>query len=171
MPRRSVREVLDYVIGDATQPLHEGPKVICHVCNDIGAWGRGFVLALSRRWPEPEAAYRAWDRAGELGAVQLVQVEPEAWVANMIGQHGIRATKDGPPIRYDALERCLATVAVEAGRLGASVHLPRIGAGLAGGSWDRIEPLILRQLTERGVSVTVYELATTPPPRRSRPGR
>jgi hypothetical protein len=32
-------------------------KLICHICNDLGGWGKGFVLALSRRWegPEPRA--------------------------------------------------------------------------------------------------------------------
>ncbi|MEV6001124.1 Appr-1-p processing protein, partial [Streptomyces griseomycini] len=28
----------------------KGVKVIAHVCNDIGGWGKGFVLAVSRRW-------------------------------------------------------------------------------------------------------------------------
>jgi O-acetyl-ADP-ribose deacetylase (regulator of RNase III) len=148
--------VLRYVTGDATRPLGDGPRIISHVCNDARGWGRGFVLALSKRWPEPEAAFRAWN--GELGQVQLVEVEPELWVANMIGQHGVRATKQGPPIRYDALERCLATLAKEAVEREASVHMPRIGAGLAGGDWDRIEALIVEQLDEAGVQVTVYDL-------------
>jgi hypothetical protein len=36
--------------------------------------GKGFVLAISRHWPEPEAAYRRWARSGQkfgLGMVQL----------------------------------------------------------------------------------------------------
>ncbi|MFJ6385555.1 hypothetical protein ACIQI7_36810, partial [Kitasatospora sp. NPDC092039] len=49
---------ITYVRGDATTPQGKGVKVIAHVCNDLGGWGKGFVLALSRRWPEPEAAYR-----------------------------------------------------------------------------------------------------------------
>jgi O-acetyl-ADP-ribose deacetylase (regulator of RNase III) len=158
---RTFHTVISYVTGDATHPHGQGPKVICHVCNDIGGWGKGFVLALSRRWPQPEADYRAWHRSDndfQLGAIRLVQVEPQLWVANMIGQHGIRPTKDGPPIRYDALDRCLSTLGDEALNLHASVHMPRIGAGLAGGSWKQIEPLILKQLTERGIAVTVYDL-------------
>ncbi|RAJ47078.1 hypothetical protein K353_00279 [Kitasatospora sp. SolWspMP-SS2h] len=43
-------------------------------------------------------------------------------------------------------------------RLGASVHMPRIGCGLAGGRWERIEPLVTDRLTARGVPVTVYDL-------------
>ena len=30
-----------YTQGDATQPIGEGTKIIVHVCNDIGGWGRG----------------------------------------------------------------------------------------------------------------------------------
>src|SRR5262249_53591734 len=99
---------IDYVIGDATAPVAEGCKIIVHICNDIGAWGRGFVVALSRRWPEPEARYRAWHRGEanapfELGQVQFVQVKADTWVANLIGQHDIRSAKGTPPIRYDAV--------------------------------------------------------------------
>jgi O-acetyl-ADP-ribose deacetylase (regulator of RNase III) len=155
---------ITYQSGDATCPRAEGIKIICHVCNDIGAWGKGFVLALSRRWGQPEAEYRAWHVAGEgggfgLGAVQFVQVEPDTWVANMIGQRGIKRANSGPPIRYEAVAQCLERLAAKALELGASVHMPRIGCGLAGGEWSKIEPLIKHQLCERGVAVTVYDFA------------
>ncbi|MET9490003.1 macro domain-containing protein [Nocardia sp. NPDC006630] len=152
-----------YTIGDATTPRATGPAIIGHICNDIGRWGKGFVLALSARWPEPARAYRDWYRqrgTGDfaLGAVQLVQISPNLHVANMIGQHDIKAGPDGPPIRYDAVDRCLGTLAESALFLNASVHLPRIGCGLAGGTWDRIEPLLRNRLCARGVPVTVYDL-------------
>jgi hypothetical protein len=35
--------------------------------------------------------------------------------------------------------------------------MPRIGCGLAGGRWERIEPLIQHNLAERGIPVTVYD--------------
>jgi len=57
--------VIAYVVGDATRPEGQGPRVIVHVCNDIGGWGRGFVLALSRAYPEAERRYRAWHARGE----------------------------------------------------------------------------------------------------------
>lgn len=82
--------------------------------------------------------------------MQLVQVRPDTWVANMVGQHGMKAGSAGPPVRYEAIGKCLAALAVEAGRLSASVHLPRIGCGLAGGKWERIEPLITSTLVEAG---------------------
>lgn len=155
-------EPLRIIKGDATSPQASGPKIIAHVCNDLGGWGKGFVVAVSRRWPGPEREYRQWhrNRAGNdfgLGAVQLVAVRPDTWVANMIGQHGMKRGSAGPPVRYDAIERCLTTLAGHAARLGASVHMPRIGCGLAGGKWERIEPIITRTLSEHGIAVTVYD--------------
>src|SRR5512138_2420889 len=97
-----------YIKGDATSPQAKGPKVIAHISNDVGGWGKGFVLALSRRWPEPERAYRKWycERAGNdfgLGAIQIVEVRPALWVANMVGQHVLKPGSAGPPVRYEAI--------------------------------------------------------------------
>ncbi|GAA2834725.1 Appr-1-p processing protein [Kitasatospora sp. CM 4170] len=155
---------LQYLRGDATAPRGKGVKVIAHVCNDLGGWGKGFVLALSRRWAEPEAAYRRWHRERArndfgLGAVQLVQVERHIRVANMVGQRGIRTGRStGAPVRYQAIDTALAALAEESLRLGASVHMPRIGCGLAGGRWGLVEPLVTSRLVDRGVSVTVYDV-------------
>src|SRR4051812_33902866 len=138
---------ITYLKGDATCPQAKGAKIICHVCNDVGGWGKGFVLAVSKRWPEPEAQYRAWYEQGEpagfrLGAIQLVNVAPTLAVANMVAQHGLRASAGAPPIRYDALRECLASLAERAAELAASVHMPRIGCGLAGGKWPEVEAII-----------------------------
>jgi O-acetyl-ADP-ribose deacetylase (regulator of RNase III) len=155
-----------YTTGDATSPLGDGPKIIVHCCNDIGRWGKGFVMALSKRWKEPEESYRAWhaepgDTPFELGQVQFVEVEDELFVANMIGQHGIRRSGSKPPIRYDAIEQGLKRVADFASERKASVHMPRIGCGLAGGKWEKIEPLIKRTLVAADVEVTVYDFEPT----------
>ncbi len=160
MPSPPLPSGLSVVRGDATNPHASGPKVIAHVCNDRGGWGRGFVLALSRRWPEPERDYRAWHRQRAhndfaLGAVRLVRVRPDIWVANMVAQHG----SGGPPIRYEAVASCLRSLAGHARELGATVHMPRIGCGLAGGRWERIQPLIEAELLTPGVRVTVYDTA------------
>lgn len=153
---------LRIIKGDATSPQASGPKIVAHICNDLGGWGKGFVVAVSRHWPEPEREYRRWyrDRANNdfgLGAVQVVDVRPDIWVANMIGQHGMKRGSAGPPIRYNAVERCLDALAGHAARLGASVHMPRIGCGLAGGKWELIEPIVSRTLSEHDIAVTVYD--------------
>lgn len=154
---------IKYVQGDATRPQGNGPKVIGHVCNDAGRWTKGFVLAISKRWPEPEAAYRKWHQERDandfgLGAVQIVQVAPGLWLANMVAQHGVLPDAGIVPIRYGAIRSCLERLAEESLSLGTSIHMPRIGCGLAGGTWDRVEPIIERTLCARDLPVTVYDL-------------
>jgi O-acetyl-ADP-ribose deacetylase (regulator of RNase III) len=158
---------ITYRTGDATVPEGAGPKVIVHVCNDRGGWGRGFVVALSRRYPEPERDYRAWyaGRAQNdfgLGAVRFVEVGPDLWVANLIGQAGYKTENGRPPVRYDAIARGLSAVAAFAQEHGAAVHMPRIGCGLAGGRWEEIEPILTERLTAAGVPVTVYDVPVAP---------
>lgn len=60
-------------------------------------------------------------------------------------------------MRYEAIDAALGAVAVRAAELEASVHMPRIGCGLAGGKWARIEPLIERRLISAGIPATVYD--------------
>ncbi|QWF85678.1 hypothetical protein [Amycolatopsis sp. CA-230715] len=152
-----------YVVGDATMPAAAGNKVIAHISYDRGGWGKGFVVAVSRRWRQPEQDYRSWSRMADfrLGAVRLVQVESGVWVANMVAQHGYRTAANPIPLRYDALAECLNSLAGHAARLSASVHMPRIGCGLAGGTWERIAPMIEQTLAAAGVSTTVYDLPGT----------
>jgi O-acetyl-ADP-ribose deacetylase (regulator of RNase III) len=57
------------------------------------------------------------------------------------------AAKAGkPPVRYEAIAKGLQPVAEFAQQHGASVHMPHIGCGLAGGKWEEIEPIIERTL-------------------------
>lgn len=151
-----------YKKGDATNPTISGNKIIVHICNDVGGWGKGFVMALSAKWKAPETSYRNWYKTKQdfaLGEVQFVQVEEMLWVANVIGQRDIKSDKEGnPPVRYDAISSGLAKVAAFALDNNASIHMPRIGCGLAGGKWALMEPIITQQLIEKGLSVTVYDL-------------
>jgi O-acetyl-ADP-ribose deacetylase (regulator of RNase III) len=167
---------ISYAVGDATRPQGVGPKVIAHICNDEGGWGRGFVVALSRRDKAPEKAYRAWKASNfdgykhlipdgwyvpvfGLGATQIVPYSlPGVWVANMIAQRGIRREPQSPrAVDYRALATALDEVGDFAENKGASVHMPRIGCGLGGGSWSEVEPIINKTLTDRGIAVTVYD--------------
>jgi O-acetyl-ADP-ribose deacetylase (regulator of RNase III) len=152
---------IQYIKGDATSPEGYENKIIVHVCNDIGGWGKGFVMAISKRWKEPEKQYREWFKSKndfELGKVQFVQVEENLWVANLIGQHKINKDENGDaPIRYNAIEEGLEAVSDFAKTNNASVHMPRIGCGLAGGKWEMIEPIILKTLSDQDIKVVVYD--------------
>lgn len=148
-----------YLKGDATAPQGEGPKIICHIVNDVGAWGAGFVLALSRRWKKPEDEYHGLSDCGalRLGAVQFIEVEPGLSVANMVAQHGT-SHQNGPPIRYAALSKAFEAVAYRAAMIGASCHMPRLGCGLAGGKWEVVEAIIEEHVSRVGIAAYVYDL-------------
>jgi O-acetyl-ADP-ribose deacetylase (regulator of RNase III) len=153
---------IKYLKGDATVPQTSGFKIICHINNTLGKWGKGFVMAVSNRWPITRKQYLEWYNEKidfGLGAVQFINVEKYICVANMIGQKGIKTGSNGSPIRYDAVKQCLEGVARYIKKTGnnASVHMPRIGCGLAGGKWDKIEPIIQETLIANGIPVYVYD--------------
>ncbi len=169
---------IKYIKGDATQPQGNGIKILVHIVNDLGAWGSGFVVALSKQWKTPEISYRKWHKEKDYndfasGSIQIVQVEPEIYVANMIAQHGLSMYAKGglfdnlepqvPPIRYDALRECLKKICVIAQKYNASVHGPRFGAGLAGGDWNIIEQIINEELISKNIDVTIYDLERKTP--------
>lgn len=164
-----IQGILKYVEGDATQPQGKGHKTILHVTNDEGKWGRGFVLAISKRWKDPEKEYHLWYETGDnfkLGEIQIVPVESDITVVNMIGQKGIYPDKRGTmPIRYGAIRECLIEVRDLLGEV-TSIHAPRFGAGLASGvtegydldSWAKIETMLNEEFINYGINVTIYDL-------------
>jgi O-acetyl-ADP-ribose deacetylase (regulator of RNase III) len=154
---------ITYLIGDATYPKFDGQSFICHCCNDVGKWGKGFVLAVSKRWDMPEKQFL--QQNPRLGRTQIIRVSPNIVVCNMVGQSGIYPdSKGNPPIRYPALEKCFETVVtridddyLKAGKK-VSLHMPRIGCGLAGGTWFKVEAIINRVIGDRDIPVFVYDL-------------
>jgi O-acetyl-ADP-ribose deacetylase (regulator of RNase III) len=182
--------VVKYVVGDAANDPQHG--IIVHVCNDIGGWGSGFVVPLGQRFPLARRRYRNWALANErlliehyarrklatlpLGAVQFIDVSNpsgwvELWVGNMIAQRGVGGNH---PLQYDALRACLQEVRRFAEPENLTIHMPRIGCGLAGGRWyasddpwdthafsevgTAVGPIVEEVL--EGLDVIVYDLAS-----------
>ncbi len=174
---------IKFTKGDATNPGGSGIKVIVHICNDVGGWGKGFVMAISQKWKQPKLEYRRWyknkrleqndtvqferlesrdrysdEKKFELGNVQFVGVADDIWIANMIAQRDIKPDVDGiPPIRYSYVSECLERVRQFAKRQNVSVHMPRIGCGLAGGQWSEIEEIINDRLIAHEIETNVYD--------------
>jgi len=146
---------LYHVIGDATQPVKK-PALIAHVCNNVDAWGAGFVIALGKAYPGVESDFhRIHPSDRKLGFTQFSVVDGDIIVANMIAQHGLHASRGTPPIRYNALHTCLTEVQSLAEKKGLTVHAPRIGAKLAGGDWSVIKSIIMATMK---VDTYIYTL-------------
>lgn len=152
------------VRGDATEPRGAGVRIIAHIVNDATPnWGGGgFASYVRRKLPAVQDDFRAWasaTRAGfKLGATHQTPIDQQRVVFHMVAQHGYGPSAK-PRVRYTALDQCLKALGEYAASQGATVHMPRIGTGQAGGSWDVIRDMIGESVCARGVSVTVY----TPP--------
>jgi hypothetical protein len=152
--------MIQYHVGDCLTPMEEdGDRLILHVCNNKGAWGAGFVMAVSARWPKPEKLYRASFQNGStlfLGDIQIVQVEPDVYVVNMVAQDGF------PPqggISYTSLLWCMEELGFRlASYDNPSLHLPRIGCGIGGGMWPPIENILKDIQKEADIPIHVYDL-------------
>lgn len=153
---------IHYLIGDATNPVGEGNKLIIHICNNRGGWGKGFVTAISKKWKKPEMDYRFFMNLpdliadDQLGVCRAVQVEENIWVISMIAQSGYKSVYNPVPLNYDALKACLYSVFNKAKEFDATVHAPRIGCGLAGGEWSKVEELLIDVL--ENIDVYIYDL-------------
>jgi O-acetyl-ADP-ribose deacetylase (regulator of RNase III) len=158
--------MVTYVKGDATKPIGDGAKIIVHIVNDMGRWGAGFVLALNKISDRPYKEYKLAyeDRRTPflpLGTIKMVWLEDyQTIVCNLVGQHGTVSKNNPHPVSYEAIEHGLNLLAewIEDYAPAATVHMPRIGCGLAQGNWDVVESIINRTLTLRDVDVTVYDL-------------
>lgn len=161
---RGVRPVADLepalVYGDATEPRDIGPRMIVHLVNDrTPNWGGAFGRALREQHPAAQDDFRAWaneDRSRlRLGAAFISEIEDDLYVATIVAQHGYGRSAH-PRIRYAAVREALETVARFARESGTSIHMPRIGAGQAGGRWSLIREIVDDTLTRHGIAVTVY---------------
>lgn len=156
---RVIPPAVEHVIGDATRPVGGGRKIIAHVANDkTGRWGRGFGLALTRAFGGIRDDFLGWSKDNlRLGNAHTFDAGGGLAVFSMVAQKGL----PDPPrrtVRYAHLAACLDELAGLSSRTGASVHMPLIGTGYAGGSWDVVRDLLNRHLVRRGVRVTVYSL-------------
>lgn len=156
---------IKYVIGDATVPPGDQMRIIAHCMNNVGAHDAGFARALDRRYPFLflKSRFRLMYQRKMLqlgvcltmGMADMNPLEPE--IVAMIAQDGLGPTS----LRLPDLATCLQDLAAMAIETNASVHMPRIGCGLAGGKWEDVEPLILDAFggaLASFVPITVYDL-------------
>jgi O-acetyl-ADP-ribose deacetylase (regulator of RNase III) len=140
--------------------------LVAHVVNDRGGWGKGFVLAISKRWPQAEKDYRDWAKSArredassppfQPGEILITKVEAALGVAHLLAQRDYIAPDNPTPLSYEALTQCLRKLAGIAAARSASIHMPRIGAGLAGGDWSRIRRIIEQELGHLRVYIYTF---------------
>jgi O-acetyl-ADP-ribose deacetylase (regulator of RNase III) len=79
-------------------------------------------------------------------------------VVNSYSQYGFGLNHEGGtarPLDYDALRLCMRKINHKF--KGRHVGLPKIGCGLAGGSWEIIKVIIQEELKDCKVTVVIYD--------------
>jgi O-acetyl-ADP-ribose deacetylase (regulator of RNase III) len=166
---------ITYLKGDVTEVcVDEGIRIIAHICNDIGKMGSGVAKALMKKWPTVRERYLAWHISGKEfkgGQIQVVKVERFLYVVNMIGQNGVRGKGNLVPANLKDIDRCLFQLSNFINCFRAiddfikfpfcvenniTLHLPRIACGLAGQTWNNIEPIVIKHLNHS--PVYIYDL-------------
>lgn len=155
-------ELIKVTVGDASEPLGAQSKILLQVVNDQATlWGGGFAKYCGKKWPRAQASFREWAMGRgnlKLGNVHAFAVREDLTVISLVAQRGFGKPSSGPRLRYGALFSALEKVGKLAMANRSTVHMPRIGTGEAGGSWNIIEGIIQEALVSRGINVTIYDL-------------
>jgi hypothetical protein len=164
------KDPLHFIHGDVLRPVGVGPKVVCQLVNDQARkWGGGVARSAAHKYPQAQHQFSEWmlqtTKRDRLGRVHFADIGNDTFIASLVAQEGYGPSAL-PRIRYASLERCLSEVTKFALNHKASVHLPRLGMGQSGGTWDTIEQIVRETLVINGIHVTVYDL----PPKRQAAG-
>lgn len=116
--------------------------------------GAGIAAPIRKAWPEAYAADRETGKGdrNKLGTCSQAEVQQgELTIVNAYTQFDYRGK--GVKVDYEAVASCMGWIRQQ--HSGKRIGLPKIGAGLAGGDWPRIEAIIIRELA--GEDVTIVE--------------
>ena len=122
--------------------------IICHQVNCMGKMGAGIALKIKKKWPVVYEQYLSECMTGklQLGSVQMIQVSPGLYVANLAGQYGYG--RDKRYTNYAALLSCFFDIQKISDKLKLQIYIPyKIGCSNAGGDWDIVETDINRAIT------------------------
>lgn len=167
--------MIRYVVGNL---LEASEEVIVHGVNARGAFGSGVAGAMAAAWPEARESYLRAYSNGLVGLGRLIWAEVGG---NRILAHAVTQPtygRTGVHLSMPALKACmgaLAAAAVVGTGLAPngfrSIAMPKIGAGLAGGDWREIEPVIEETLSDLDVAIYVLSPREIPAWRSEVPAR
>ena len=145
--------------GDLIKKAKEGEfDLIVHGCNCFCTMGAGIARGIKSEFPEAFDADRATPKGSKekLGTCSFAKIEREG--INLIVVNGYtQFDYHGPGIKvdYDAVRSCMKWI--KDNFEGKRIGLPKIGAGLAGGDWERISQIIDEELTGEDVTLVEYK--------------
>lgn len=131
--------------------------VIVHGCNCFCTMAAGIARAIQEEFPEAYAADLVTNKSdrkklGDFSFATVQRDEHEITIVNGYTQfhfHGESVLVD-----YNAVQRLFKKVKQQFS--GKRIGYPKIGAGLAGGDWERISRIIEQELADEDHCLVVY---------------
>jgi len=122
---------------------------IVHGCNCFCTMGKGIAKTIKLKFPEAyieDCKTKIGDKS-KLGTYTKADIskklnKPDTYIINAYTQYDFKKTYDGSNINvdYDAIKSVFSSLNKDLA--GKKIGIPKIGAGLAGGDWDKIAKII-----------------------------
>ncbi|HOO96902.1 MAG TPA: macro domain-containing protein [Caldisericia bacterium] len=141
--------------GDLLKLAEQGLfDVVVHGCNCHHAMGGGIARQISAVWPEALEADKTtpFGDPGKLGSISQVEIQRNGNSFTVV--NGYTQFHPGADLRYDALREVFQNIKREFP--GKKIGFPKIGAGIAGGNWERIKGIIEEELEGEECWVVVF---------------
>ena len=146
------------VEGDLIALALEGQfDVIIHGCNCFCTMGAGIARAIQDEFPEAYAADLVTIKGdrNKLGDYSYATVERNNRTITIVnGYTQFHYHGESVLVDYDAVARLFKKIQQDFA--GKRIGYPKIGAGLAGGDWERISRIIDQELAGENHSLVVY---------------
>ncbi len=167
--------ILDYneVYGDLiTLANQEKFDVIAHGCNCMSQMGAGIAVPMKKEFgcdtfpmelkgPNIQKLGNIDYKGFTYGGNGWRQSNPNDYHVDDIGFYVVNAYtqfhygRNQMPLDYEALTLCMRKM--NSVFRGKHIGLPQIGAGLAGGDWNRIKKIIQTELKDCKITVVIYK--------------
>ena len=149
--------MIKYIDGDLLKLAEEGNfDVIGHCANCYHSMGAGIAPQIKAKYPEAYAADCATTKGDikKLGTISYTETTKPI-VVNLYGQFDYTGRRKGEmDLNYEALRSALkATKERFSGKI---FGFPKMGSGLAGGSWEIIEKIIEEEMKGEYVAIVNY---------------
>lgn len=139
--------IIKEVNGNAISMFLNGEGHLIHGCNCFCAMGKGIALEVKRRIPgayKVDQNTRSGDK-GKLGKLSVYEHDNGLLLFNAYTQYDYKGA--GPKVDYRAIRSAFqSAVILSQEKSKNSPHIPiitpLIGAGYAGGDWDKIRSII-----------------------------
>ena len=149
------------MIIEHTENIVEYPGVvIAHGVNARGKMGAGVARIISEKYPTVLEPYQKACADGMLkpGGIQVIQVSPERWIANLCTQDDYGKE---PSRRYASIQAVIACLekltAYLKERNISAFAMPRVGCNLGGLDWEtEVRPVVER--FAKDMEIHIYDL-------------